>query len=100
MLNVKFADASYFDFKQLIETLYKITLLCQLEHMKLNATGKLRFDSKICTYSSFIIYLFLKFLYRGQYKMKCFSSSTLFWQFLPNLSGTGNGGSTGTYEIE
>jgi hypothetical protein len=40
---------SYFDFKQLIETLYENTLLCQLEHMKLNDTGKLRFYSKICT---------------------------------------------------
>ena len=49
MLNVKFTDTSYFDFKQLIETLYKNTLLCQLEHMKLNDTGKLRFYSKICT---------------------------------------------------
>ena len=34
MLNVKFTDTSYFDSKQLIETLYKNTLLCQLEHMK------------------------------------------------------------------
>lgn len=49
MLNVKFTDTSYFDFKQLIETLYKNTLLCQLEHMKLNDTGKLRFYIKICT---------------------------------------------------
>jgi hypothetical protein len=34
MLNVKFTDTSYFDFMQLIETLYENTLLCQLEHMK------------------------------------------------------------------
>ena len=59
MLNVKFTDTSYFDFKQLIETLYKNTLLCQLEHMKLNDTGKLRFYSKICT--SFDLKQYLRF---------------------------------------
>ena len=59
MLNVKFTDTSYFDFKQLIETLYKNTLLCQLQHMKLNDTGKLRFYSKICT--SFDLKQYLSF---------------------------------------
>lgn len=59
MLNVKFTDTSYFEFKQLIETLYKNTLLCQLEHMKLNDTGKLRFYSKICT--SFDLKQYLSF---------------------------------------
>ena len=59
MLNVKFTDTSYFEFKQLIETLYKNTLLCQLEHMKLNDTGKLRFHSKI--YTSFDLKQYLSF---------------------------------------
>ena len=59
MLNVKFTDTSCFDLKQLIETLYKNTLLCQLEHMKLNDTGKLRFYSKICT--SFDLKQYLSF---------------------------------------
>jgi hypothetical protein len=59
MLNVKFTDTSYFDSKQLIETLYKNTLLCQLEHMKLNDTGKLRFYSMICT--SFDLKQYLSF---------------------------------------
>ena len=59
MLNVKFTDTSYFDFKQLIEHLYKNTLLCQLEHMKLNDTGKLRFYNKICT--SFDLKQYLSF---------------------------------------
>jgi hypothetical protein len=59
ILNVKFTDTSYFDFKQLIETLYKNTLLCQLKHMKLNDTGKLRFYSKICT--SFDLKQYLSF---------------------------------------
>ena len=59
MLNVKFTDTSYFEFKQLIETLYKNTLLCQLEHMKLNDTGKLRFYSKI--YTSFDLKQYLSF---------------------------------------
>ena len=59
MLKGKFTDTSYFDFKQLIETLYKSTLLCQLEHMELNDTGKLRFYSKICT--SFDLKQYLSF---------------------------------------
>jgi hypothetical protein len=71
MLNVKFTDTSYFDFKQLIEHLYKNTLLCQLEHMKLNV------PVSIASWWALILILIMRDLLNlGRSKLRyCFKSN-------------------------